>query len=77
LVTLSFLVEFRPFSKVIDTRRILSRIPPWAAISDTYLNGQPIQVSVFSGTSEQDKAASFQNPGKSSNAARIAAHQIF
>ena len=29
----AFLVEFFPVSKDIETRRILSRIPPWAAIS--------------------------------------------
>ena len=28
----AFLVEFFPVSKDIETRRILSRIPPWAAI---------------------------------------------
>jgi hypothetical protein len=30
---LDFLSELVLFSKVIDTRKILSRIPPWAAIS--------------------------------------------
>jgi len=35
--TRAFLVELLPFSKGIETRKILSRIPPWAAIFDTQL----------------------------------------
>lgn len=30
---LAFLAEFLPFTKGIETRKILSWIPPWAAIS--------------------------------------------